>query len=66
MPARKAAEPLDALAFARAIGLEKAVNEFPRDVEIAAQSAAGARKVAGAIELISAEPWPPMQIRNAK
>lgn len=63
MAARKAA---DALALASAIGLDKAVNEFPRDVEIAAQSALSARKAAGAIELLNAEPWPPMQVRNSK
>ena len=66
MAARKAADALDPLALASAIGLDKAVNEFPRDVEIAAQSALSARKAAGAIELLNAEPWPPMQIRKCK
>ncbi len=52
--------------LARAAGLDKALKQFPKDVEIAAQSAASSRDAAGAIELINAEPWPPMRVRDSK
>jgi hypothetical protein len=36
--------------LARAAGLDKALNQFPEDVALAAQSAASARSAAGELE----------------
>ena len=52
--------------LARAAGLDKAFKQFPEDVAIAEQSAASARKAAGELNLVAAEPWPPMQSRDVK
>ena len=52
--------------LARAAGLDKALNQFPEDVALAAQSAASARSAAGELKLVAAEPWPPMQVRDVK
>jgi len=52
--------------LARAAGLDKALNQFPEDVALAAQSAASARSAAGELNLVAAEPWPPMQVRDVK
>ncbi len=67
MAAKKNSGPaLDVNAVARAAGLAKAVGDFPDDVAIAARSAESARSAAGALDLLNAEPWPPMQVRNTK
>ena len=50
--------------LARAAGLDKALKQFPEDVALAAQSAASARSAAGELNLVAAEPWPPMQVRK--
>ena len=50
--------------LARAAGLDKALNQFPEDVALAAQSAASARSAAGELDQVAAEPWPPMQVRK--
>ncbi len=55
---------LDALALARSIGLEKAVQEFPDDVIAAAQAAAATRSALPAPCSPAAEPWPPMRMRT--
>jgi hypothetical protein len=55
--------PLDALAVARAAGLDKCVELFPDDVISAAQGAAQDRAELPAVEG-AAEPWPPMRIRS--
>jgi hypothetical protein len=52
--------------LARAAGLDKALKQFPEDVAIAAQSAAMARSASGELNLVAAEPWPPMQVRYVK
>ena len=52
--------------LARAAGLDKALKQFKEDVAIAAQSAASARSAAGEFNLVAAEPWPPMQVRDVK
>ena len=52
--------------LARAAGLDKAVEHFPQDVAAAAQAAASARSAAGELNLVAAEPWPPMQVRDVK
>lgn len=54
----------DVVSLARAAGLDKALKQFPKDVEIAARSAASSRQAAGAIELVNAEPWPAMKVRK--
>ena len=54
-----------ALAMARTAGLEKAANQFPDDVAVAAQAAANARGAMPALEDVAAEPWPPMRMRKA-
>jgi hypothetical protein len=65
MPARKNTAPQpDVNALALAAGLNKAVEKFPQDVELAAQAAASARNAAGELNLVAAEPWPPMRSRD--
>ena len=56
----------DVDAYARAAGLAKAVKQFPQDIALAAQAAASARSAAGALDLVNAEPWPPMRVREVK
>ena len=56
----------DVNALARAAGFEKRVKQFPEDVAVAAQTAASARNAAGEFDLVAAEPWPPMQVRDVK
>ena len=55
---------LELLAQARKRGLEKAVQEFPDDVIVAAQAAAHARSCLPAAGNPAAEPWPPMRMRT--
>ena len=55
---------IDAVAVAKAAGLEKALALFPRDVADAAQAAARARNSCPAISDATAEPWPPMALRR--
>ncbi len=65
MPARKNTSPqADVNALALAAGLQKAVEQFPQDVEIALQAAASARNAAGELNLVAAEPWPPMRVKD--
>jgi hypothetical protein len=56
---------LDVNALARTAGLGKAVKQFSRDVEIAAQAAASARSALGVLDNVAAEPWPPMRVRKS-
>jgi hypothetical protein len=60
------AQQIDVLALARAAGLDKAVEQFPEDVRLAAQSAARARGTLPALDHANAETWPPMRIRSPK
>ena len=55
---------LEVLALARKCGLEKAVQEFPDDVIVAAQAAAHTRSALPATGNPAAEPWPPMRMRT--
>jgi hypothetical protein len=65
MKAKKPREAkLDALAQARAVGLDKAVKQFPEDIAVAAQAAASARSAMPVLEDVAAEPWPPMRMRS--
>jgi hypothetical protein len=65
MPARKNTAPQpDFNALALAAGLTKAVEKFPQDIEMAAQAAMSARKAAGELNLVAAEPWPPMRVKG--
>ena len=67
MAAKKASGSISEVEqLARVAGLTKALKDFPDDVAVAAQSAESSRKAAGALELVNAEPWPPMQTRNVK
>lgn len=63
---QKSAPAPDVNAIALAAGLTKAVRQFPDDVAMAAQSAESARSAAGALDLVAAEPWPPMQVRDTR
>jgi hypothetical protein len=54
-------EERDLLAQATAAGLDKAVDEFPQDVQAAAQAARQARQSLRAPQDATAEPWPPMR-----
>jgi hypothetical protein len=63
---KNGAPALDVNAHALAAGLAKALKDFPDDVAVAAQSAESSRNAAGALELVNAEPWPPMQTRDVK
>jgi hypothetical protein len=66
MAAKKPPESqLDALALARAAGLDKAVKQFPEDVVTAAHAAATARNAMPARADVAAEPWPSMRMRKA-
>ena len=66
MTARKPpAARLDAFALAREAGLDKAVKQFPADVDTAAHAAANARNAMPALDDVAAEPWPPMRVRKA-
>ena len=56
---------LDALAQARAAGLDKAVRSFPDDVIAAAQGAAQSGGAVTAPVDPAAEPWPPMRMKGA-
>lgn len=56
---------LDALARARAAGLDKAVERFPDCVKDAARAAAADLADMPAIDGTT-EPWPPMQIRSTR
>ena len=49
-------------ALARRAGLEKALAEFPDDVEAAAKQAAAAAKGIKPPGDPRAEPWPPMRV----
>ena len=65
MPVKKNTVPQpDVDALALAAGLHKAVKQFPQDVVVAAQAAASARNAAGELNLVAAEPWPPMRARD--
>lgn len=64
MPVKAKQSALDALALAREIGLEKAVNEFPDDVIAAAQAAVRTRSALPATDNPADEPWPPMRMRT--
>lgn len=48
-------------ALARLAGLERALADFPDDVQAAAAQALGHRDVFHAPEHPCAEPWPPMR-----
>ena len=56
---------LDALAVARAAGLDQCVDLFPDEVISAAQAAAQDRAELPAVDG-AAEPWPPMRIRSGR
>ena len=58
--------PSEVVELARAAGLAQALEHFADDVSVAAQSAASSRSAAGAIDLIAAEPWPPMRVRDTR
>jgi hypothetical protein len=64
MSAKAKESQLDALALARNVGLEKAVDEFRDDVIAAAQAAANTRNALPANNNPAAEPWPPMRMRT--
>ena len=65
MPSTKNTAPqAEVNALALAAGLNKAVEQFPQDVELAAQAAASARKAAGELDLVAVEPWPPMRVKG--
>jgi hypothetical protein len=59
-------EKADILAFARAVGLERAARDFYDDVSVAAQAAAQARSGFLQPDDPAAEPWPPMQPKDAR
>ena len=66
MAVKKAIEPgFDASTLARAAGLDKAAQQFPEDVAVAAMSAAQARNSLGTLDDVAAEPWPPMRVRRS-
>jgi hypothetical protein len=48
--------------LARRAGLQKALAEFPDDVEAAARQAAAASQAMKAPDDPRAEPWPPMRV----
>jgi hypothetical protein len=54
----------EALARAKAAGLQKAVERFPDEVMTAAQAAAQARSAFSAPDDPRVEPWPPMRVRS--
>jgi hypothetical protein len=56
----------DARTLARLAGLGRALDEFPDDVAVAAQTAAAARKALRALGAPSGEPWPAMRMKEAK
>ena len=64
MSAKAKESEIDALALARNVGLEKAVQQFPDDVIAAAQAAAHTRNALPATNDPAAEPWPPMRTRT--
>ena len=67
MAVKKTSAPApDVNALARAAGLANAAKQFPPDIALAAQAAASARSAAGALDLVAAEPWPPMRVRDVK
>ena len=55
---------LDALARARAAGLDAAATQFPEDVLAAAEAAAQAQRACAGPGLPTDEPWPPMRART--
>jgi hypothetical protein len=67
MPAKQPENnQIDALTLARAAGLDKAVEQFPGDVNLAAQSAIRARNSLPALDHANSETWPPMRIRSGR
>lgn len=52
-------------ALARAAGLDKALDEFPDDIEAAAAQALGHAEAVTYPTDPAAEPWPPMQAETA-
>ena len=52
----------EALAIARAAGLDKAIAQFRNDVLGAAKSAADARNAFTPTADATVEPWPPMKV----
>jgi hypothetical protein len=52
-------------ALARAAGLDKALAEFPADIEAAATHALGHAEAVAYPADPAAEPWPPMQAEPA-
>jgi hypothetical protein len=66
MTAKKTEPKSDVQTLARAAGLDKALKQFSEDVAFAVLSAASARSAAGELNLVAAEPWPPMRVRSVK
>lgn len=52
-------------ALARRAGLDKALAEFPADVEAAARMAAAVLEQLDRMDVGAAEPWPPMRVGAA-
>lgn len=52
-------------ALAKAAGLDKALAQYPEDIEAAAAQALGHAGAVGYPSDPAAEPWPPMQAETA-
>jgi hypothetical protein len=53
------------VALARAAGLDRALKDFPKDVEAAAQQALSNTNGVTVPTDATAEPWPPMRVGEA-
>ncbi len=56
----------DTKILARLAGLDKALDNFPLDVAVAAQTATAARNGLMALSDAGKEPWPPMRMKGVK